>query len=52
MRRVILSWLILAAPVISILAAGCEQEVKSVQQTERVQETEPQMVSPGTEVIE
>jgi len=52
MRRVILSWLILAAPVVALLTAGCEQEVKSVRQTEQVQESEPQMVSPGSEVIE
>ncbi|HSW44446.1 MAG TPA: hypothetical protein VLM89_02635 [Phycisphaerae bacterium] len=52
MRRVILAWLLLAAPVVAILAAGCEQEVKSVQKTERIEQTEPRMVSPGTEVVE
>ncbi len=53
MRRVILAWLVLLAPACTILAtAGCEQETKSVQRHERVDETEPQMTSPGKDVVE
>jgi len=53
MRRMILAWFVAAVPILTILAvAGCEPEVKSVQKTERVQESEPQMVSPGQEKLE
>lgn len=53
MRRGILSLLILLAPVIGLLTtAGCEPEIKSVQKTERVEESEPQPVSPGETLLE
>jgi hypothetical protein len=53
MRRMILAWLVLLAPACVFLATtGCEQEVKSVQRTETIHESEPQMTSPGTEVVE
>lgn len=53
MRRGILSLLILVAPVIALLATtGCEDEIKTVQKTERIEESEPQPVQQGTEVLE
>jgi hypothetical protein len=53
MRRVIMACFIVVAPVLTILAAsGCEQEVKSVQKSERVEQSEPKMTSPGKEVVE
>ena len=53
MRRVILACLVAVAPILTILAAtGCEPEVKSVQKTERVEQTEPKMTSPGQEQLE
>ena len=53
MRRVILAWLVLLAPACMFLAtAGCEPEIKSVQRNESVHESEPQMTSPGKEVVE
>ena len=53
MRRGMLSLLILLAPVMgTLMTAGCEPEIKSVQKTERVQESEPQPVSPGETVLE
>jgi hypothetical protein len=53
MRRVILAWLVAVVPILTVLAAtGCEPEVKSVQKTERVHESEPKMTSPGKEVVE
>jgi hypothetical protein len=53
MRRAILAWLVLLAPACTFLATtGCEQEHKSVQRTESIHETEPQMTSPGKEVVE
>lgn len=53
MRRVILALLVAVAPVLTILvASGCEQEVKSVQKTERVEQSEPKMTSPGEPVVE
>ena len=53
MRRGILSLLILLAPVVGLLAtAGCEPEIKSVQKTERIEESTPEPVSPGETVLE
>jgi hypothetical protein len=53
MGRVILAWLVAFAPVVTILAAaGCEPEVKSVQKSERIEQSEPQMTSPGEPVVE
>jgi hypothetical protein len=53
MRRVILAWLVLTAPILTVLTtAGCEPEVKSVQKTERIEQSEPKMTSPGQEQIE
>jgi len=53
MFRGLLSLLIAAAPIVVLLpAAGCEQEVKTVKREERVEESEPQMVSPGEPIVE
>ncbi len=53
MRRGLLSLLILVAPAVMLSATtGCEQKITSVQQSEQIQETEPQMTSPGQEVLE
>jgi len=53
MLRGILSLFILLAPGLTLLAtAGCEPEIKSVQKTERVEESEPQPTSPGETVLE
>lgn len=53
MTRVLVSLLFVSAPLLLLLAStGCEPETKSVQKTERVEESEPQMVSPGEPVVE
>ncbi len=53
MRRAFLSFIVLAAPAFVLLtAAGCDPEVRTVERTERVEESEPQTVSPGQEVVE
>ncbi len=53
MRRAILAWLMFVSPLCGLLAtAGCGPEIKSVQQSERIEQTEPQMTSPGQEVVE
>ena len=52
MLRGILSLLILLAPVATLLAtAGCEPEIKTMQKTERIEQSEPEPVSPGTEML-
>lgn len=53
MRRVMLSLFILLAPVVGLFAiTGCEPEIKSVQKTERIEESEPEPVSPGETLLE
>lgn len=53
MYRALLVLVMAAAPAIVLLGAtGCEPEVKTVHQKQTVQESEPQMVSPGQEVVE
>lgn len=53
MLRQLAALLIAAAPVVMILSlSGCQDEVKTVRQTERVEESEQRMVSPGEEVLE
>ena len=48
MFRGILALLIFVVPLLTMLAAsGCEQEIKSVHKTERIEESQPQMTSPG-----
>jgi hypothetical protein len=46
--------LLLIAPVIACfpLTSGCGKKTTTVQQEERIEESEPEMVSPGEEVIE
>jgi hypothetical protein len=49
----ILACFVAVAPILTILAvAGCEPEVKSVQKSERIEQSEPKMTSPGQEQIE
>ena len=53
MRRGVFSLLIVIAPAIALLsAAGCDDKIESVQRTESVQESEPEMVSPGDTIVE
>ena len=53
MNRGLLFLLVLVAPLVALLTvAGCEQKITTVEKTEQVHESEPQMVSPGTEVVE
>jgi len=53
MYRALLALIVAVAPAIAFLgSAGCEQEVRTVDEKTTVQESEPQMVSPGTEVVE
>ena len=53
MARIFLSTWILLAPAAFLLATtGCGSEVKTVQRTERVEESQPEMVSPGDEIVE
>ena len=53
MRRALFALWILIAPGLALLTVtGCEQEVKSVRSEQRVEESEPQMQSPGKTVLE
>jgi len=53
MSRGCLAVLILLAPAFVLLTTtGCEDKTVTVQQTDQYHESEPQMVSPGTEVVE
>lgn len=53
MRRFMIALAVAAAPALTLaLSAGChENEVKTHQTSERIEQTEPKMVSPGTEVL-
>ncbi len=51
MRRTLLALLILAAPWLALLAAGCEQKITTIQKEERIEQSEPKMVSPGEEQL-
>ncbi len=50
MIRTLTSLVILAA--LGLLAMGCEPKTTTVERRTTVQESEPQMVSPGQEVVE
>jgi len=52
MRRAFLSLIVLVAPAVALLTAGCEPEVRTVHRSERIEESEPRTVSPGQEVVE
>lgn len=52
MYRLILAVLMTFAPAAILLSAGCEKEVRTIDRKTTVQESEPQMVSPGQEVVE
>jgi hypothetical protein len=53
MHRSLIALLLLLAPALVLpLAAGCAQKVTTVERKESVHESEPQMVSPGKEVVE
>jgi len=52
MFRGMLSWLILICPALALLSTGCQEDkVETVQRTEEVHESEPEMVPPGYEEI-
>ncbi len=53
MLRTILFLVTLVVPAALLTAtAGCHEKVTTVQTNEQRQESEPQMVSPGKEVVE
>lgn len=52
MKRMFAVLFIMFAPAVLLTATGCEKEVRTVDHKQTVQESEPRMVSPGTEVIE
>lgn len=53
MIRMILSLVVLAAPAVLLLSSGCsEEKVTTIERRGTIQESEPRMVSPGTEVVE
>lgn len=53
MIRKLLAIMLLLAPAVALpLASGCAKKVTTVQKTERIEESEPKMVSPGQEVLE
>ena len=53
MRRFMIALALAAAPALTLaMATGChENKVKTYQSSERIEQTEPKMVSPGTEVL-
>ncbi len=53
MRRFLLGLLIALGPgLILATAAGCGEEIRTQSHSERVQESEPRMVSPGEPIPE
>jgi len=53
MSRACLAILMLLTPALALLATtGCEEKTVTVQQQEQRHESAPEMVSPGTEVVE
>lgn len=53
MRRMILAVAVLVAPAVAMCGvSGCAKKTVTVQQTEERHESEPQMKSPGQEVVE
>lgn len=52
MKQILLIAWLAVAPAMLVALAGCENEVRTVDRKQTVQESEPQMVSPGTEVLE
>jgi hypothetical protein len=53
MKRIaLIAWLILGPAALLLTATGCEKEVRTVDQKQTVQQSEPRMVSPGTEQLE
>jgi hypothetical protein len=53
MARWFFAMLVLFVPAIVLLTTtGCEEKTVTVQQTEQRHESEPEMVSPGQEVLE
>ncbi len=52
MFRMFLCGLLIASVAAITTTAGCAKKTTTVQQEESIQESEPQMVSPGQEVIE
>ena len=52
MKRILLAISLTLAPCTLLLSTGCEKEVRTVDQKQTVHQSEPRMVSPGTEVLE
>ena len=53
MRRALITLIALLLPVSAVLlSTGCARKVTTVQKSERIEESEPHMTSPGTEVLE
>ncbi|NLX12982.1 MAG: hypothetical protein GXY44_04905 [Phycisphaerales bacterium] len=51
MRRTFFALLLLVAPWLALLVAGCEQKITTIQKEERIEQSEPRMVSPGEEQL-
>lgn len=52
MRRFVIALAATAAPALACISlTGCGDEVKTHQTSERIEQTEPRMVAPGTEVL-
>ncbi len=52
MRQLAFSVLLILAPAAALGPVGCSEKTTTVEQTEEIHESEPQMVSPGEEVVE
>lgn len=53
MTKIILTIAMFVAPTVVFFGvSGCEKKTVTVQQTEQKHESEPQMKSPGQEVVE
>jgi hypothetical protein len=52
MKRLLLVLWLAFGPVALLTTTGCEKEVRTYDRKQTVQESEPRMVSPGTEVVE
>ncbi len=50
MKRIVVTLAFVAA--LTIALGGCGDDVKTVKKSERIEESPPQMVSPGQEVVE
>ncbi|HOB76650.1 MAG TPA: hypothetical protein PKG54_19240 [Phycisphaerae bacterium] len=52
MRRFLLILWLAVGPSLLLAVSGCAQEVRTQSHSERIQQSEPQMVSPGDPILE